>query len=89
MRLALLSILIVASALGQEPGAVSATRRETADVPGIPRVLMIGDSIASGYDGPAGKLLAERANVHHADGIGGPTTSGVSHIDKLARTAST
>ena len=35
-----------------------------ADVPGLPRVLVIGDSISIGYTLQVRKLLAGRANVH-------------------------
>lgn len=35
-----------------------------ADVPGLPRVLLIGDSISMGYTIPTRKLLAGKANVH-------------------------
>jgi acyl-CoA thioesterase-1 len=82
IRSALLTTFLAASALAQEPGAVTAARRAIADVPGLPRVLMIGDSISGGYDEPVRKLLAGKANVHHGD-MGGPTTNGVAHIDKI------
>lgn len=82
-RSALLSILLAAAALAQEPGAVSATRNATADVPGLPRVLLIGDSISGGYDAPVRKLLAGKANVRHAGDIGGPSSNGVAHLDKI------
>lgn len=34
------------------------------DTPGLPRVLLIGDSISIGYTVPVRKLLAGKANVH-------------------------
>jgi len=82
MRVSLLATLFVAAALAQEPGAVSASRKQITDVPGLPRVLMIGDSISGGYDEPVRKLLVGKANVHHSD-MGGPTTNGVTHLDKI------
>jgi acyl-CoA thioesterase-1 len=35
------------------------------DVPGLPRVLLIGDSISIGYIPPVRELLKGQANVHH------------------------
>jgi hypothetical protein len=35
-----------------------------ADVPGLPRVLLLGDSISMGYTVPVRTLLAGKANVH-------------------------
>ena len=84
LRSALVATLLAAAAFAQEPGAVpAAPRRVIADVPGLPRVLLIGDSISGGYNEPVRKLLAGKANVHHAGDLGGPTTTGVAHIDKL------
>ena len=34
------------------------------DTPGLPRVLLIGDSISIGYTLPVRRLLAGKANVH-------------------------
>jgi lysophospholipase L1-like esterase len=85
MRPAILSILIAAAALAQEPGgAVPANPlREVADVPGLPRILVIGDSISMGYTEPLRKLLTGKANVHRIGENGGPTSNGVAHIDQL------
>jgi lysophospholipase L1-like esterase len=78
-------MLIAAAAFAQEPGgAVPANPlREVADVPGLPRVLVIGDSISMGYTEPLRKLLGGKANVHRIGENGGPTSNGVAHIDKL------
>ncbi len=51
------------------------------DVPGLPRVLIIGDSISIGYTLPVRKLLEGRANVHRIPENGGPTTVGLKKID--------
>lgn len=85
MRPAILFIFIAAAALAQEPGgAVPANPlREVADVPGLPRILVIGDSISMGYTEPLRKLLAGKANVHRIGENGGPTSNGVAHIDKI------
>jgi acyl-CoA thioesterase-1 len=52
-----------------------------ADVPGLPRVLLIGDSISIGYTLPVRELLKGKANVHRIPANGGPTISGLQNID--------
>jgi len=52
------------------------------DVVGLPRVLLIGDSISMGYTLPTRKLLEGVANVHRIPQNGGPTKNGVANIDK-------
>jgi acyl-CoA thioesterase-1 len=52
------------------------------DVPGLPRVLLIGDSISMGYTLPVRKLLEGKANVHRIPKNGGPTSNGMANIDK-------
>lgn len=52
------------------------------DVPGLPRVLLIGDSISIGYTLPTRKLLAGKANVHRIPTNGGPTTRGLEQLDR-------
>ncbi len=55
---------------------------EVEDVPGLPRVLLIGDSISMGYTLPVRKTLEGKANVHRVKGNCGPTDAGVRHLDK-------
>ncbi len=62
-----------------EPNAVVAPIQ---DVPGLPRVLLIGDSISMGYTLPVRKLLEGKANVHRIPTNGGPTKNGIANIDK-------
>ena len=52
------------------------------DVAGLPRVLLIGDSISMGYTIPTRELLAGKANVHRINANGGPTTRGLASIDQ-------
>jgi hypothetical protein len=52
------------------------------DVPGLPRVLLIGDSISIGYTVPVRKLMQGKANIHRPLTNCGPTTKGISEIDK-------
>jgi acyl-CoA thioesterase-1 len=50
------------------------------DEPGLPRVLLIGDSISMGYTIPTRKLLGGKANVHRIPENGGPTTNGLAKL---------
>ena len=47
------------------------------DVAGLPRVLLIGDSISMGYTLDVRELLKDKANVHRIPTNGGPTTNGL------------
>lgn len=51
------------------------------DVAGLPRVLLIGDSISIGYTVPVRELLKGKANVHRPLTNCGPTSKGVAEID--------
>ncbi len=51
------------------------------DVAGLPRVLLIGDSISIGYTLAVRELLAGKANVHRPPTNCGPTIRGVEQID--------
>lgn len=50
------------------------------DVAGLPRILLIGDSISIGYTLPVRKLLEGKANVHRIPTNGGPTSNGVANL---------
>lgn len=51
------------------------------DVPGLPRVLLVGDSISVGYTFPVRRMLEGKVNVHRIPENGGPTARGVEAID--------
>lgn len=51
------------------------------DVPGLPRVLLIGDSISIGYTLATREALKGKANLHRIPTNGGPTTRGLESID--------
>jgi len=53
-----------------------------ADIPGLPRVLIIGDSISIHYTHFVRQLLEGKANVHRIPTNGGPTDRGVQNLDK-------
>jgi acyl-CoA thioesterase-1 len=50
------------------------------DAPGLPRVLLIGDSISIGYTLPVRDLLKGKANVHRIPTNGGPTINGLKNL---------
>lgn len=50
------------------------------DVPGLPRVLLIGDSISMGYTLDVRERLKGRANVHRIPANGGPTVNGLKNL---------
>jgi len=52
------------------------------DQAGLPRALLIGDSISIGYTLPTRKLLAGKVNVHRPRANCGPTTRGLQSIDQ-------
>tara|TARA_B100000579_G_scaffold163177_1_gene132526 strand:+ start:315 stop:1001 length:687 start_codon:yes stop_codon:yes gene_type:complete len=49
--------------------------------PGLPRVLLIGDSISIGYTLPVRELLKGKVNLHRIPTNGGPTIKGLEQID--------
>jgi len=55
--------------------------KEIQDVPGLPRVLLIGDSISIAYTNPVRALLKGKANVHRIPVNGENTANGLKHLD--------
>ncbi len=60
--------------------APDASLAKIEDVPGLPRVLLIGDSISMGYTLPVRELLKGKANVHRIPTNGGPTPNGLANL---------
>jgi acyl-CoA thioesterase-1 len=52
------------------------------DVPGLPRVLVIGDSISMGYIPPLRTALKDKANIHHPPVNCGASGFGATQLDK-------
>ena len=80
----LFTMLLVLPALGQAQNAKVKRPNPMApinDVPGLPRVLLIGDSISIGYTLPTRALLKGKVNLHRIPTNGGPTIKGLEHID--------
>ena len=63
-------------------GQTNPAFREVQDVPGLPRVLLIGDSISIGYTEPVRVELTNKANVHRIPENGAATVVGVKNLDK-------
>lgn len=55
---------------------------EVKDVEGLPRVLLLGDSISMGYTLTVRSALEGEANVHRPKANCGPTDSGLKYVDK-------
>src|SRR5262249_10720902 len=79
-RLAGLTLLLAFTLAAQQ--APNPAMQEVDDVAGLPRVLLIGDSISVGYTVPVRELLKSKANVHRILTNGGPTVNGVQHISE-------
>jgi lysophospholipase L1-like esterase len=86
--LASLSLLFAISNLLAAPAAPAAKPKRAPDaslariedVAGLPRVLIIGDSISIGYTVPVRDLLKSKANVHRIPTNGGPTINGLKNL---------
>ena len=61
---------------------VPAAMKPVKDTPGLPRVLLIGDSISIGYTVGVRELLLGKANVQRPRTNCGPSTKGVKELDK-------
>lgn len=87
MRL-LLFLAVAAAAWAQQPASTSAApgeippaMRPIQDVAGLPRVLLIGDSISIGYTLPVRELLKGKANVHRIPANGATTLRTLESIE--------
>jgi len=56
------------------------------DVAGLPRVLLVGDSISIGYTAPVRELMKGKANLHRPLANCGPTTAGLRGLSKWLET---
>ncbi len=66
----------------KRPRKVNPVFKPITDTPGLPRVLLIGDSISIGYTLATRELLKGKVNVHRIPTNGGPTTRGLTELDK-------
>ncbi len=51
------------------------------DIAGLPRILLIGDSISIGYTLPVRAKLEGKVNVHRIPTNGGPSSNGLQNVD--------
>ena len=68
-------------------GQTNPAFREVQDVQGLPRVLLIGDSISIGYTEPVRFELTNKANVHRIPENGASTLTGVKNLDQWLGTS--
>ena len=83
----LLGTLLVSVAQTTKPKTAKSAKKEPSleavtDVAGLPRVLLIGDSISMGYTAPVRALLQGKVNVHRIPENGGPTSNGTAKLAK-------
>ncbi len=78
--LVLLALALPVGAQEKKAKATNPVLDPIQDVAGLPRVLLIGDSISMGYTLPVRSQLAGVANVHRIPTNGGPTKNGVSRL---------
>lgn len=82
----LLALPLAAAGQSPSPATPPAPPRKpityTDTEPGLPRVLIIGDSISMGYTAPVQKLLEGKANVHRIPQNGGPTKNGTANMER-------
>ena len=81
--LVLLSLLTFADAQQPQPPVhkLVGSLVKITDEPGLPRVLLIGDSISMGYTLPTRALLKGKANLHRIPANAGSTKDGVAKIE--------
>ena len=84
--LALCLAVLIPQAPGADAAKAKAKKADSAtapieEVPGLPRVLLIGDSISMGYTPPVRELLKGKANVVHPPENCSSTVVGVKRLD--------
>lgn len=82
MRYQLASSAIVLSLIVSPLSAADDPFKPIEDKPGLPRVLLIGDSISIGYTLPTRKALDGKANVHRIGANSGTTANTLEKLDK-------
>ena len=82
MKLAFLLLLAFISAVHAESHKAKAdpSMLPVEDVPGLPRVLLIGDSISIGYTVPVRESLKGKANVHRPPTNCSSSGNGLTHL---------
>ena len=81
-RLTIATALLAGLALAAVAQEKNPAFAKVEDDPKLPRVLILGDSISIGYTPPVRELLQGKANLHRPADNCGPTTRGLTQIDK-------
>lgn len=80
------TLMLAMSSMAAEPNAPKPKKgrnpgmSKIEDQAGLPRVLLIGDSVSVGYTVPVRELLQGKANVHRIMANGGATTNGLAKL---------
>ena len=82
MRWNVIILLAAGCASAQISQSDNPVFREIRDEAGLPRVLLVGDSISIGYTEPVREILKGKVNVHRIPMNGGPTTRGALLMDQ-------
>jgi hypothetical protein len=80
-------LFLAAIGFGQTTTPPNPAFREIQDTPGLPRVLLIGDSISIGYTEPVRTFLTDKANLHRIPENAAATPTGVKNLDRWLGTA--
>jgi acyl-CoA thioesterase-1 len=87
-KLFILLACFIAAAHADQPAEKKPAAKKTdaalakiTDEPGLPRVLLIGDSISIGYTLPTRELLKGKTNLHRIPANGGSTKDGLAKLD--------
>jgi lysophospholipase L1-like esterase len=75
------SVFAAATAPKRRARKVGPVKKPITDTPGLPRVLLIGDSISIGYTLDTRAMLKGKVNLHRIPANGGPTTRGLAELD--------
>ena len=80
-------LFLAAIGFGQTATPANPAFREIQDNPGLPRVLLIGDSISIGYTEPVRTFLPDKANLHRIPENAAATLTGIKNLDRWLGTA--
>ncbi len=78
----LVPLVFGAAFFGQTPAPVDPSLVPVTEIAGLPRILLIGDSISMGYTIPVREMLKDKANVLRVMENGGETARGVQKLDR-------
>jgi hypothetical protein len=80
-------LFFAAFGFGQTATPANPALREIQENPGLPRILLIGDSISIGYTEPVRTFLMDKANLHRIPENAAATLTGVKNLDRWLGTS--